>query len=115
MIARACWSDAGSSSSPQTAAQDAYLRLRREFNQSPMGLERAALFIYLNRHGYNGLCRYNRRGEFNASWGHSTSPPQLLEEALQHFAVKLKRAKVVCDDFAPVMAQAKAGDVVSLR
>ncbi|VEB04134.1 methyl-directed repair DNA adenine methylase [Klebsiella pneumoniae] len=28
-------------------------------------LRRAVLFLYLNRHGYNGLCRYNLRGEFN--------------------------------------------------
>src|ERR1041385_5252848 len=27
--------------------------------------EAAALFYYLNRTGYNGLCRFNRSGEFN--------------------------------------------------
>ena len=35
---------------------------------------RAALFLYLNRHGYNGLCRYNRKGGFNVPFGRYKKP-----------------------------------------
>jgi len=31
--------------------------------------EAGALFYYLNRTGYNGLCRFNRSGEFNMPFG----------------------------------------------
>ncbi|MBX3180332.1 MAG: Dam family site-specific DNA-(adenine-N6)-methyltransferase [Candidatus Hydrogenedentes bacterium] len=31
--------------------------------------EAAMLFYYLNRHGFNGLCRFNRRGDFNVPFG----------------------------------------------
>jgi DNA adenine methylase len=31
--------------------------------------EAASLFYYLNRTGFNGLCRFNRRGQFNVPFG----------------------------------------------
>lgn len=31
--------------------------------------EAASLFYYLNRTGYNGLCRFNRGGRFNVRFG----------------------------------------------
>ena len=51
-----------------------YYRYRLKFNtllatgqgNTPQA---AALFYYLNRTGYNGLCRFNRQGEFNVPFG----------------------------------------------
>jgi DNA adenine methylase len=34
--------------------------------------EAAAIFYYLNRTGFNGLCRFNRTGEFNVPFGRYT-------------------------------------------
>ncbi len=42
-----------------------FYQLRQEFNASTDAYRRALLFLYLNRHCYNGLCRYNLSGEFN--------------------------------------------------
>lgn len=51
-----------------------YYRARARFNtllarEEERSREAAALFYYLNRTGYNGLCRFNRKGEFNVPFG----------------------------------------------
>ncbi len=50
-----------------------FYRHRAHFNRiaSVRSLERDAsmLFYYLNRSGFNGLCRFNQRGEFNVPFG----------------------------------------------
>ena len=51
-----------------------YYTYRRRFNQlidlgESDSQEAAELFYYLNRTGYNGLCRFNRRGEYNVPFG----------------------------------------------
>jgi DNA adenine methylase len=51
-----------------------YYASRQEFNdllRAGMGdtPEAASLFYYLNRTGYNGLCRFNSKGAFNVPFG----------------------------------------------
>ena len=51
-----------------------FYRQRTRFNELVAGgqedtAEGAALFYYLNRTGFNGLCRFNSRGEFNVPFG----------------------------------------------
>jgi DNA adenine methylase len=51
-----------------------YYRHRRRFNElidqeKEGSLEAAELFYYLNRTGYNGLCRFNQKGKFNVPFG----------------------------------------------
>lgn len=49
-----------------------YYANRERFNNarfSGMVVYLGALFYYINRNGYNGLCRFNRRGECNVPFG----------------------------------------------
>lgn len=48
---------------------EAYYKFRVKFNHSKYPLLRAVLFLYLNRHGYNGMCRYNASGYLNVPFG----------------------------------------------
>lgn len=57
-----------------------YAHNRTRFNEliregSADSAEAAALFYYLNRTGYNGLCRFNARGYFNVPFGRYKQPP----------------------------------------
>lgn len=88
-----------------------YYALREEFNALDTGLRRAALFVYLNRHGYNGLCRYNADGGFNVPFGRYRRP-YFPEAEMQAFAHKARLAQFRQRDFAQVMARARPGDVI---
>lgn len=54
--------------------EETYYRSRNRFNflistDQESSAEAAILFYYLNRTGFNGLCRFNRRGFFNVPFG----------------------------------------------
>jgi DNA adenine methylase len=74
----------------------------------------AAMLIYLNRTGYNGLFRLNASGEFNVPPGRYDNPPildrlllSMASRALAAPAVSLRRAA-----FDVVLDEARAGDFV---
>jgi len=48
--------------------QERYIEYRDKFNSTQDSREKSALFIYLNRHCYNGLWRYNKEGKFNVAF-----------------------------------------------
>lgn len=90
---------------------DAYYALRARFNQTDDAVEKAALFVYLNRHGYNGLCRYNASGGFNVPFGRYTRPYFPRNEMI-HFLQQAARCEFVAADFATTMQAATVGDVI---
>lgn len=90
---------------------DQFYLLRKEFNASIDAYRRALLFLYLNRHCYNGLCRYNLRGEFNVPFGRYKKP-YFPEEELYWFAEKSRNATFVCEHYRTTMAKAIRGTVV---
>jgi DNA adenine methylase len=76
--------------------------------------ELAAMFIYLNRTGYNGLFRLNADGEFNVPAGRYPKPKicdadnlRRVSSALRHRSITIER-----QPFARVMDDARAGDFI---
>ncbi|MCK9531302.1 MAG: Dam family site-specific DNA-(adenine-N6)-methyltransferase [Gammaproteobacteria bacterium] len=96
---------------PANNRADRYYRLRAEFNRTRDEHRRAVLFVYLNRHGYNGLCRYNSRGVFNVPFG-SYKRPYFPEAEMLAFHAKAPRAVFRLADFGEIMKKARSGDVV---
>ncbi len=96
---------------PETNQAEVYYRFREEFNASQDPFRRAVLFLYLNRFGYNGLCRYNLRGEFNVPFGRYKKP-YFPEAELYHFAEKAQNAEFHCLSYEECMDRADSNSVV---
>ena len=96
---------------PENNHPDVYYQFRTEFNQSQDPFRRALLFLYLNRHGYNGLCRYNLRGEFNVPFGRYKRP-YFPQDELYHFAEKAQNAEFHCLSYEECMELAGVNSVV---
>jgi DNA adenine methylase len=90
---------------------DRYYKLRKQFNGSDDVYERALLFLYLNRHGYNGLCRYNKSGGYNVPFGRYKHP-YFPKAELTFFAEKAQKATFQQGDFETAFLQLKSHDVV---
>ncbi|MHA7840976.1 MAG: Dam family site-specific DNA-(adenine-N6)-methyltransferase [Gammaproteobacteria bacterium] len=95
----------------RTNQEKNYYKKRQQFNTSTDPLEKALLFLYLNRHGYNGLCRYNQKGEYNVPFGRYHKP-YFPEKELYYFHKKAQNARFTCYDFTVTLQRCRAGDVV---
>lgn len=95
---------------------EAYNRLREEFNNTSCkttNVRLAALFIYLNKHGFNGLCRYNSSGKFNIPYGKYSSVKFLPDPIFaMNTRLKCKNSLILNEDFRGVLKMAKDKDVV---
>jgi DNA adenine methylase len=72
----------------------------------------AAMFIYLNRTGYNGLFRLNADGAFNVPAGRYANPRICDADNLRRVAAAFRQPGVslVCGRFDHVVAEAGVGD-----
>ncbi len=88
-----------------------YYALRDEFNRSDDIWRRATIFLYLNRFGFNGLCRYNSDNEFNVPFG-AYRQHYFPENELRYFAEKAQQAMFICASFQETFALATEQSVV---
>ncbi|SUC35266.1 DNA adenine methylase [Providencia rustigianii] len=93
---------------------DIYYYFRDIFNKKKNELscvEKASLFLYLNRHGYNGLYRYNQKGEFNVPFG-KYKKPYFPEKEIVAFAEHAKKAVITCLEWQDTLSLVEDNDGV---
>ncbi|ENL6119232.1 Dam family site-specific DNA-(adenine-N6)-methyltransferase [Salmonella enterica] len=89
-----------------------YTVIREAFNAQKLNAtERAAAFLYLNRHCFNGLMRYNLDGFFNVGWG-KYKAPYFPEKELIAFRKKSSACVFMNAGFERTLRLAGDGDVV---
>lgn len=86
----------------RTYQQEVYYRHRRRFNELIQegredSRKAAELFYYLNRTGYNGLCRFNKKGGYNVPFGRHASVRCLAD--LSSYVPVLEGWRFKCVDF----------------
>lgn len=81
-----------------------YYSMRDKFNSLKLNelsrVEKAALFIFLNKTCFNGLYRVNRKGQFNVPMGAYKNPCICDEDNLRNASKALQNVEIVCGDFS---------------
>lgn len=75
-------------------------------------VECAALFIYLNKCGYNGMYRENKSGEFNIPFGTMKNPSICDNESLLNVKKYIKEINILCCKYEDILENITDGDFV---
>ena len=81
-----------------------YYTARDRFNalsiSDETAIEKAALFIFLNKTCFNGLYRVNKKGQFNVPMGAYKNPTICDESNLRNVSEALQNVIIVCGDYS---------------
>lgn len=94
-----------------------YYSLREHYNDKLMkeefDIELAALFVFINKHCFNGLYRVNGKGLFNVPYNNSKRE-SIAEESILAISQYLKKVTILLGDFEEACRGAQKGDFVFL-
>ena len=81
-----------------------YYEKREEYNSLKINsemnnIEKAILYIFLNKTCFNGLYRVNKKGKFNVPMGAYKKPKICDEENLKNVSLTLRNVKIVYADY----------------
>ena len=92
-----------------------YYSVREHYNdklmKSEYDVELAALFVFINKHFFNGLYRVNGKGLFNVPYNNSRRT-SADENVIREVSKYLKGVKIINGDFEEACKDAKKGDFV---
>lgn len=99
----------------KTGKKETYYAQRERYNEKirdrQYDIETAALFIFLNKHCFNGLYRVNRKGGFNVPYNNSVRE-SIDEENIRNLSQFLSSIEIAQGDFEDAADRAKTGDFI---
>ena len=93
-----------------------YLDRRAEFNtiSMPSSTRKSALFIFLNKTGFNGMYRENKSGQYNIPFGKHNNPLICDAINLRTVSSDLHEIDLTSTSYKEAIKNAKSGDLVYL-
>ena len=97
----------------QEEKKDFYLRLRKNFNETPEDSLNSAVLLYaINKLCFNGLYRENSSGGFNVPFGQKKSLPIMTFQELQEVSKAFEQTEILNSDFEASVERAIPGDFI---
>lgn len=99
----------------RTIGEEHYYYIRDRFNAEGQPLD----FLFINRAGFNGMIRFNKKGRFNIPF--CRKPTRFAQAYVTRIVnqvrwvqqtLRTKQFEFVCQDFEATVAQARKGDIV---
>jgi DNA adenine methylase len=97
------------------AKRSFYLDKRDKFNMiKNNSVEKSALFIFLNKAGFNGMYRENRAGKYNIPFGNHVHPLISDKNNLRKVSDVLKNIDITCLNYEDALLGVSKNDLVYL-
>jgi DNA adenine methylase len=97
---------------------ESYYKCRDRFNNIKFNetnlIEKAALFIYLNKCGYNGMYRENSKGKYNIPFGKMKNPKICDTRVLRKDNESLRNVNIACCEYTSILELVEKDDFVYL-
>jgi DNA adenine methylase len=97
---------------------DKYYERRNRYNEIKFEetnlVEKAALFIYLNKCGYNGMYRENSQGKFNIPFGKMNNPKICDTSIIRNVHTNLQNVHIACCEYNSILDLVEKDDFVYL-
>ena len=92
-----------------------YYECRRMFNEDELSkLQEAAILLYMNKTGYNGLYRVNSKGRYNVPFGKFKNPAIVHEDRIMKASELFSQVDIYSERFSYILDVIEEGDIVYL-
>lgn len=94
--------------------KDYYIKKRDRFNKlkDNYNTERAALYIFINKTGFNGIMQINKLGNCTTGFGKMNNPKIVDSDNIYNFSDLLKTTNLKQTDYAKFLKKCKKGDFI---
>lgn len=98
-----------------SGGKDFYYAQREKFNsklnRNEFDIEMASLFIFLNKHCFNGVYRVNSKGLFNVPYNNSMGS-SFNRDNIVNVSKSLEKTEIKCSDFEEACDNCERGDFI---